>query len=311
MNQRAIYAAVGAAAAMALTSVGFLHGGLGGGPAKPPRPSVIRADADNLLPSDSAADWATYGDHLVEATVTSETALPASDEEQQAGEGFIPREIDLRIDKVLWSRTGAPAAPASFDTQIDGWQFHGDTRTPIRIDGEPDMAVGDQVVLPITYLSQDDVVENAGWSPLSADSILDYDGSTLGHVSGAPVTQVAPKGVTDAGTTAGNTTGGTVITTAGSTSGTTSGSTSGTDSGTSSGTDDGGTDAGTDAGTDGSTDDGPPPPPALADQVQGQPLSTLVTDLQQATPDPQASPASSAPPDQRYRAAAATELGTR
>jgi hypothetical protein len=271
-------AAVGGCLVVALTAIAVTHAMAP--PPHPARPSVIRADADALLPSTTATDWVTYGDHLVEATVTSEQALPASDEEIAASEGFIPRVIAIHIDKVLWSRTGAPAAPADFDTQLDGWDFHGDERTPVRLEGEPMMAVGDTVVMPITHLDQTATVDTAGWAPLSADSILPYDGSVLGGTgpdpgataSASPSTGPTSSGVAPHGTA---------------------------DDPVTSPTDDP-----TDDPTDGGT-----PPVTLAGQVAGGPLATLVNDLDTATPDPAASPTSSLPPDERFAAANAAEAG--
>jgi hypothetical protein len=212
----------------------------------------------------------------VEATVTSEQALPASDEEIAAGEGFIPRVLGIHIDKVLWSRTGAPAAPTDFDTQLDGWDFHGDDRTPIRLEGEPAMAVGDTVVMPITYLSRTAVVNTAGWAPLSADSILPYDGSVLGG------TGTDPGASASASPSAGPTSSGVAP----------------------HGTADDPAASPTDDPTDGGT-----PPVTLADQVSGASLTTLVDDLKAATPNPAASPTSSLPPDERFAAANAAEAG--
>lgn len=151
-----------------------------GSPDAPRKPKLVVADGDDLLPSGTATDWVTYSDHLVQVTLTGERALEPSEEEKAAGEGFVPRVVSVHVDNVLWSRSGAPAAPATMDWDLDGWTFHGDTRTPLRLDGEPSMAVGDTYVVPITYLSLTDTVSAAGWSPLSAESILPYADGTLG-----------------------------------------------------------------------------------------------------------------------------------
>jgi hypothetical protein len=178
----ALLVGVCAAVAATTTAVAATTGSADHAPGKP---KVVVADAENLLPSATAADWVTYGDHLVVVTLTGEQAEPATAEEIAAGEGFIPRDVSVHVDKVLWSRPDAPAAPATMDWSLDGWTFHGDARTPLRLDGEPGMAVGDTYVVPVTYLSQTATVGAAGWSPLSPDSILPYADSTLG--SGAAV----------------------------------------------------------------------------------------------------------------------------
>lgn len=145
-----------------------------------PRPSVIISDGDQLLPSDTITDWVTYADQLVVVTVAGERKLAPTAEEKKAGEGYIPRVIDLRIDRVLWSRSGAPTAPASFETDLDGWQLKGDQRTAVRLKGEPMMVVGKEYVLPIVYFSKTKKVPNSGWSTLSPDSIFPYQSDTLG-----------------------------------------------------------------------------------------------------------------------------------
>ncbi|BCJ32222.1 hypothetical protein AB0I55_06455 [Actinocatenispora sera] len=144
-------------------------------------PAVLVSTGDQLLPSATLTDWVTYADQLVLATVARERRLAPTGEESQAGEGFVPRVIELRIDRVLWSRTGAPAAPASFETDLDGWQFHGTKRTPVRLRGEPMMSVGRQYVLPIVHLDRTKRVSVAGWCALSPDSIFPYRAGVLGR----------------------------------------------------------------------------------------------------------------------------------
>jgi hypothetical protein len=153
----------------------------GGAQARSPRPAVLVSSGDQLLPSETLTDWVTYGDHLVLATVAGERELAPTAEESEAGEGFVPRVIELRIDRVLWSREGAPAAPASFETDLDGWQFHGTKRTPVRLRGEPMMSVGRQYVLPIVHLDRTKRVSVAGWCALSPDSIFPYRDGVLGR----------------------------------------------------------------------------------------------------------------------------------
>lgn len=96
------------------------------------------------------------------------------------GDGCIPRVINLRVDKVLWSRKEPPKAPSSFETDLDGWQFRGDQRKPVRLRGEPMMKVGKQYVLPIVYFAETKRVPSAGWSALSPDSVFPYQGGLLG-----------------------------------------------------------------------------------------------------------------------------------
>jgi hypothetical protein len=156
---------------------------------RPARSSVVVSAADQLLPSDTLTDWVTYGDHLVVVTVTGQRELAPTSEETAAGEGYIPRVISLRVDKVLWSRKQAPNAPSSFETDLDGWQFHGDQRKAVRLQGEPMMTVGKQYVLPIVYFSKTKRVPNAGWSALSPNSIFPYEAGILGKGDAIPSLQ--------------------------------------------------------------------------------------------------------------------------
>jgi hypothetical protein len=161
---------------------------------QPQAPRLIIAKSDQLLPSESLTDWDSFADHLAVVTLTSERKLPPTPEEIAAGEGYIPRVITLRIDSVLWSRDQAPAAPAAFEIDLDGWSFQGATLTPIRLEGEPMMNVGSQYVMPIVYLQQSKVVQVPGWSPLAPDSIIPYQSDVLGRGD------VVPGNKTTAGT---------------------------------------------------------------------------------------------------------------
>src|SRR3954465_15783843 len=80
------------------------------GTTHPPAPRLIIAQSDQLLPSESLADWRSFADHLALVTITSERKLPPTAEEIAANEGYIPRVIALRIDSLLWSRPQAPGA---------------------------------------------------------------------------------------------------------------------------------------------------------------------------------------------------------
>ena len=161
-----ITAVLATAAATTVTSLALSR------PAHPKAPSLIVAQSDQLLPSQSLTDVVTYSDHVVIATVVNETELPMTAEEIAAGEGMAARAITLRIDTVLWSRPDGPAAPADFQTDLDGWSVQEGNETPLRLEGEPMMVVGKHYVLPIVYLSTTAKVPVAGWSVLSPDSIF-------------------------------------------------------------------------------------------------------------------------------------------
>lgn len=168
-------ALVGAAA---IACVG-LAGGSGGSSGA--RQQVIVAAGDELLPSATAQDWVTYGDLLVRLRVTGASELPPTEEEVAAGEGFIPRGVVLDVEQVLWRRPSFDmATPRTLHWSVDGWRFHGESRTPIRLQGEPTLAPGHTYVAMITHLSVTDRVRQPGWIPLSVTSILPDQDNVLG-----------------------------------------------------------------------------------------------------------------------------------
>lgn len=144
------------------------------------KPQVVTAQSEQLIPHDKLTDWRSFSDHLVVVTVTDERKLAPSAEEIAAGEGLIPRVIDLKIDSIIWSRPGAPDAPTSITINFDGWEFKGDKLVPLRSRGEPMLSVGKKYVTPIVKLAGYDSSANNGWSPLAPDAIIPYRSGVLG-----------------------------------------------------------------------------------------------------------------------------------
>jgi hypothetical protein len=143
-------------------------------------PRVVVAQADELLPAETAEDWRIYADHLVRVRVPKIIEGEVSKEDLAAGEGYIPRVISFQIMDVLWTRTGAIAAPKDMTLEIDGWTFHGDEKTPLRFDGEPMIVADHEYVMPIVYLDKDQLVDIPGWSNLSVTAIIPATGDKLG-----------------------------------------------------------------------------------------------------------------------------------
>lgn len=144
--------------------------------------SVIEAEGQNLLPSETLEDWVTYSDHVAVVKLASTRDIPASDEEVKAGEGYIPRATTYEITSVLWSRKGAREAPSTIETDIDGWSFKEGTKTPVKLKGQPLLdKIGNVYVMPIVYLEKTASVGVAGWSNLSPDSILPFEDDVVGR----------------------------------------------------------------------------------------------------------------------------------
>jgi hypothetical protein len=153
------------------------------------QPSVLIADGDDRLPSGTAADWVTYADHVVVVSVTSERAMQPTRTELSRGEGLIGRKVNLKVEKVLWSRkNAAQPAPKSWEYNATGWAFADRKpaeRTRVALHDRPRMETGHQYVLAITWeaprCSPGDVAEAGRWMGLGEGSELPYDGGVIGQ----------------------------------------------------------------------------------------------------------------------------------
>jgi hypothetical protein len=136
-----------------LLLVGFLRT-LGGAPPAQqllatPEPTFAETNAP--FPSDTASDVVSYADHVALVTAVSQVeATPtASPSPGTQGEPAIPRRITFRIDRTLWSRADAPAAPTQLTALWRGWLVRDGKRVPFVIHGMPWVIVGAQYVMPI------------------------------------------------------------------------------------------------------------------------------------------------------------------
>ncbi|MCF2527007.1 hypothetical protein [Yinghuangia soli] len=94
-----------------------------------------------ILPVRTAEDLVSYGDHVLVVTVTAEREIPPSTEELRRGEGMILREVTLRVDETLWSRSGM-TAPTSITSTASGWLMHDNKRRPFVSSGSPRLEPG-------------------------------------------------------------------------------------------------------------------------------------------------------------------------
>ncbi|WP_051732735.1 hypothetical protein [Kitasatospora phosalacinea] len=177
-TRRRIAAALAVTAAATAVAV-TLGTGTHHAPATPAAPAptghrVILADAKERLPSDTAQDWVSYGDHTVVAKVTAETADTPSAEEQASGEGYVSRTVTLAVQQTLWDRSGAPALPAGLTLTVDGWAFTGSTRTPLSTEGSR-LEVGHTYLLTLARFASGE------WAPIGGGARLPYDNSTVGN----------------------------------------------------------------------------------------------------------------------------------
>ncbi|MGW1898984.1 hypothetical protein ACWCQB_16390 [Streptomyces hirsutus] len=152
---------------------------------------VIVAHSSDRHPSQAATDWVTYADHVVAVTPVAEKEISPTGEEIERGEGLILRNVTLRVDGVLWSRSAPDKpAPTSFEWVAHGWQFtDGDTANRTRMTGEhqPRIELGHSYVMAIEW--QEPVCAEAEgddripgqWRGLGSDSNIPFDGQVLGQ----------------------------------------------------------------------------------------------------------------------------------
>lgn len=153
--------------------------------------AVVRADADDArVPSDSATDWVTYGDHVAVVQVSHEKRLPipAGGEGRHAetngkaapvadrgdGEEYVGRSVTLTVRKVLWTRDAAPELPARVSFQADGWVVEDGKLTAAALPDTPRLEKGHTYVLALARFSD-------GWAPTGPGGILPYDDRTIGR----------------------------------------------------------------------------------------------------------------------------------
>ncbi|MEV6395879.1 hypothetical protein AB0M39_14040 [Streptomyces sp. NPDC051907] len=156
---------------------------------QPRKPGIILAHGADRHPAQTATDWVTYADHVVEVTPVADRDIPPGQDEIDRGEGLILRNVTLRVDKVLWSSdTSAKTAPSSFEWTAHGWQFtDGSTanRTEMAGEDEPRIETGHRYVMAIEWqepkCDPGDGEIPGQWRGLGSESNIPYDNSVLGQ----------------------------------------------------------------------------------------------------------------------------------
>ncbi|BFO21023.1 hypothetical protein SHKM778_74110 [Streptomyces sp. KM77-8] len=153
---------------------------------------ILLAHGADRHPSETAADWVTYADHVVEVTPVTETRIEPDQEAVDRGEGLILRDVKLRVDRVLWSSEEATeTAPQTFNWTAHGWMFGGgedddsSVVTEMAGEGEPRMELGHHYIMAIEWqeprCGTDDGDIPGQWRGLGSGSSLPYDASTIGQ----------------------------------------------------------------------------------------------------------------------------------
>jgi hypothetical protein len=111
------------------------------------------AGGSSAYPMDTAEDWVTYGDYLIELSAVSETTLDPDENELFEGEGTFRRVFTLTVDRVLWSRRGVTQLPpSSLDWTSGGWQFkNGNLNRRTRIEQPNQLQTGHRYVALCTH----------------------------------------------------------------------------------------------------------------------------------------------------------------
>jgi hypothetical protein len=144
------------------------------------------ANMDPAVPIDTAQDWVTYADHLVEVRVVSEADAQKDADDGEPDTGYEARTVDVQLDQVLWSRPDAPQVPANMTWEAAGWTYDGDDREKSYWWGFPRIEVGHTYVVPIAYWRTGQLSADSHWGPFTESGILPYDDGVLGDGEQTP-----------------------------------------------------------------------------------------------------------------------------
>ncbi|WEH16341.1 hypothetical protein [Streptomyces sp. VNUA24] len=150
---------------------------------------IMLAHGSDHLPNQTASEWVTYADHVVAVTVTAEKENDPGRAAAERGEGLIPRDVTLTVDKVLWSRAeGDKPAPQSFSYSAFGWHFtDADMSNKVKMAGHdaPRLEVSHRYIMAIVWeearCSPGDAPVPAKWRGLGVDSTIPFDNKVIGE----------------------------------------------------------------------------------------------------------------------------------
>jgi len=133
--------------------------------------TTTSGSAYTRLPSDDVEDIVTYADQVSVFSVIAEREIEPPPEVYERGEGYLGREITIRIEDTLWSRGVIANAEGDIDLKVQGWVMHENIRRPIQFNGAPRLELGNTYVGPLVWLTGD---------PFG-------DGEWVGYTSGANI----------------------------------------------------------------------------------------------------------------------------
>ncbi len=135
--------------------------------------------------SRTAQHWVSAAEHVAVVSVLSEVRGKPSSAELRRGEGLIGREINARIDQIVWSTAKAfPKAPAMIRLQAVGWIFSNDGLPERRfaLKGSPRLEPGHSYVIALDWVDDPCLEDPAAgkWALLGGGGIVPADGGVLG-----------------------------------------------------------------------------------------------------------------------------------
>lgn len=156
--------------------------GPGGGPSGPSE-QVVLGDARDRTASRTAEDWVTYADHVLVVTVVKEVRGSPSKDEIEKGEGLVPRTVQLRVDKVLWSAPDAPQPPPQeVSQQSAGWILRENRETKFALRDFARLEQGHTYVKALEWIDDpcDKDPSKGSWGALGAGDTIPFDTDALG-----------------------------------------------------------------------------------------------------------------------------------
>jgi hypothetical protein len=106
------------------------------------------SEGDSLWTTDTLRDWVSFADGLAVITPVAEreTPPPAGPEGYA---GYIGRRVTVRVERRLWRRRGASAAPDTFRFVDYGWVGTIEDRRPARACGGARLELGRRYLAPL------------------------------------------------------------------------------------------------------------------------------------------------------------------
>jgi hypothetical protein len=150
--------------------------------------SVVTGSADERFIADSLTDWVSFADQVSVVQVIAERELPRAPG-SAVSEGYLARQIDLKITSSVWSR-GTPRASGVISIPAWGWILHDGKPQRFTVEGAPWVEVGQTLILPLVEL------DGVGWSMLATTAAfrLDANGAVLadtGRVQSSALRELA------------------------------------------------------------------------------------------------------------------------